>query len=303
MYEVINVKRYIPIFYDKIFKKMFGDPDNTDKLAYLLSAIFKMPYKDFKDNIVILESEKRVTKRNEKVGKSDIVLKIEFSSFGKINLEMNVGFYKEVIVRNVGYITSHFASFLKSEDDYSDIKPIIQINFNTYDIDKRSNSIIDLYTLRNNNSHELTNMLQIFHINIEKWYKCWYNGDMEGYSEEDKKLIRMLALFSITNKQDFTKCIGETDMEDVTKKDFVNTMDELCSDEELENYYGSAEELEKLRRYGEVIIRQEALEEGHTKGQKEKSIEIARNLLKQNLSIENISLATGLSIEEIKSLQ
>ena len=285
---------------------MFGDPDNTDKLAYLLSAIFKMPYKDFKDNIVILESEKRVTKNDEKVGKSDIVLKIEFSSFGKINLEMNVGFYKEVIVRNVGYITSHFSSFLKTEDDYSDIKPIIQINFNTYDIDKSSNSIIDLYTLRNNNSHELTNMLQIFHINIEKWYKCWYNGDMEGYSEEDKKLIRMLALFSITNKQDFTKCIGETDMEDVTKKDFVNTMDELCSDEELENYYGSAEELEKLRRYGEVIIRQEALEEGHAEGvlqgQKEKSIEIAKNLLKQNLSIENISLATGLSIEEIQNL-
>ena len=224
---------------------------------------------------------------------------------------MNVGFYKEVIVRNVGYITSHFASFLKSEDDYSDIKPIIQINFNTYDIDKRSNSIIDLYTLRNNNSHELTNMLQIFHINIEKWYKCWYNGNMEGYSEEDKKLIRMLALFSITNKQDFTKCIGETDMEDVTKKDFVNTMDELCSDEELENYYGSAEELEKLRRYGEVIIRQEALAEGNAEGralgreegQKEKSIEIAKNLLKQNLSIENISLATGLSIEKIKELQ
>ena len=298
MYEVINVKRYIPIFYDKIFKKMFGDPDNTDKLAYLLSAIFKMPYKDFKDNIVILESEKRVTKNDEKVGKSDIVLKIEFSSFGKINLEMNAGFYKEVIVRNVGYITSHFSSFLKAKDDYSDIKPIIQINFNTYDIDKRSNSIIDLYTLRNNNSHELTNMLQIFHINIEKWYKCWYNGDMEGYSEEDKKLIRMLALLSITNEQDFTKCIGETDMEDVTKKDFINTMDELCSDEELENYYGSAEELEKLRRYGEVIIRQEALEEG----QKEKSIEIAKNLLKQNLSIENISLATGLSIEEIQNL-
>ena len=76
MYGVINVKRYIPIFYDKIFKKMFRDPYNTDKLAYLLSAIFKMPYKDFKDNIVILESEKRVIKRNEKVGKSDIVLKI-----------------------------------------------------------------------------------------------------------------------------------------------------------------------------------------------------------------------------------
>lgn len=169
------MKKYIPMMYDKVFKKVFGDPDNTDKLAYLLSTIFKMPYEDFKDNIVILESEKRIAHSNEKMGKSDIVLKIEFSTFGKINLELNVGFYKEVIVRNVGYITNHFSSSIKAGESYSEIKPVIQINFNTYDIDKNSNNIIDLYTLKNDNAYELTNMLQIYHINIVKWYKCWYN--------------------------------------------------------------------------------------------------------------------------------
>ena len=315
------MKKYIPMMYDKVFKKVFGDPNDTDKLAYLLSTIFKMPYEDFKDNIVILESEKRVNKANEKMGKSDIVLKIEFSTFGKINLELNVGFYKEVIVRNVGYITDHFSSSIKVGEKYSDIKPVIQINFNTYDIDKNNKKILDLYTLKNEENHELTNILQIYHINIDKWYKCWYNGNMEGYSEDDKNLIRMLALLNITKTEDFTKCIGETDMEEKTKKNFVNTMDELASDEELMSYYGSEEELEKLRRYGEEIREKElkeTLEQGHAQGlaeghaegraegivegQKSKSIEIAKNLLKQNLSIENISLATGLSIDEIKKL-
>ena len=83
-------------------------------------------------------------------------------------------------------------------------------------------------------------------------------------------------------------------MEDEIKKDFVDTMDELCSDEEIERYYGSDEDLEKLRISGEKIKIKEAKEE--------KSIEIAKNLLKQNLSIENISLATGLSIKEIEKL-
>ena len=292
------MKKYIPMMYDKVFKKVFGDPNDTDKLAYLLSTIFKMPYEDFKDNIVILESEKRVNKANEKMGKSDIVLKIEFSTFGKINLELNVGFYKEVIVRNVGYITDHFSSSIKVGENYSDIKPVIQINFNTYDIDKNSNKILDLYTLKNEENHELTNILQIYHINIDKWYQCWYNGDIERYSEENQKLIRCLALLKITNNEDFTKCIGETDMEDEIKKDFVDTMDELCSDEEIERYYGSDEDLEKLRISGEKIKIKEAKEEG----KEEKSIEIAKAMLLKNMDIKDISDITGLSIDEIHKL-
>ena len=43
-------------------------------------------------------------------------------------------------------------------------------------------------------------------------------------------------------------------------------------------------------------------EDGKIEGQKEKTIEIAKNLLKQNLPIQSISLATGLSIEEIQKL-
>ena len=288
------MRRYIPITYDKIFKKVFGDPNNTDKLAYLLSTIFKIPFEDLKDNIEIIESEKRVNKVNEKMSKSDIVLNIKFSSFGKVNLEMNVGFYKEVIVRNLGYNINLLSSSLKVGKDYSDIKPVIQINFNTYDIDKNSQKILDLFTLKNDNNYELTNILQIYHINIDKWYKCWYNGDIERYNEEDQKLIRCLALLKITNNEDFKKCIGETDMEDEIKKDFVDTMDELCSDEEIERYYGSDEDLEKLRISGEKIKIKEA--------KKEKSIEIAKAMLLKNMDINDISDITGLSIDAIHKL-
>ena len=46
-----------------------------------------------------------------------------------------------------------------------------------------------------------------------------------------------------------------------------------------------------------------AKNEGVSQGAKEKAIETAKNLLSMNLSIENISKATGLSEEEIKNLQ
>ena len=87
-------------------------------------------------------------------------------------------------------------------------------------------------------------------------------------------------------------------MEDEIKKDFVDTMDELCSDEEIERYYGSDEDLEKLRISGEKIKIKEAKEEG----KEEKSIEIAKAMLLKNMDIKDISDITGLSIDEIHKL-
>ena len=91
-------------------------------------------------------------------------------------------------------------------------------------------------------------------------------------------------------------------MEDEIKKDFVDTMDELCSDEEIERYYGSDEDLEKLRISGEKIKIKEAKEEGFGEGKKEKSIEIAKAMLKDTNNYELISKYTGLPINEIKKL-
>lgn len=75
-------------------------------------------------------------------------------------------------------------------------------------------------------------------------------------------------------------------------------MDELCSDEEIERYYGSDEDLEKLRISGEKIKIKEAKEEG----KEEKSIEIAKAMLLKNMDIKDISDITGLSIDAIHKL-
>jgi predicted transposase/invertase (TIGR01784 family) len=55
-----------------------------------------------------------------------------------------------------------------------------------------------------------------------------------------------------------------------------------------------------------AVQRQEAyedgMEQGITQGSQQKAIETAKNLLSMSLSIENIAKATGLSVEEIKSI-
>jgi predicted transposase/invertase (TIGR01784 family) len=49
--------------------------------------------------------------------------------------------------------------------------------------------------------------------------------------------------------------------------------------------------------------RKEGFEEGLEEGSLDKAIEIAKNLLKLNLPIEDISQSTGLSLEDIVKLQ
>ena len=51
-----------------------------------------------------------------------------------------------------------------------------------------------------------------------------------------------------------------------------------------------------------AVQRQEAYEDGMEQGSQQAKIETAKNLLSMALSIENIAKATGLSVEEIKSI-
>ena len=82
--------------------------------------------------------------------------------------------------------------------------------------------------------------------------------------------------------------------------------------DELEQVSGNA----RLRRIAELkekyirdeqssieYAQDEGFKHGEAKGKKEQKIEIAKNLLKQNVAIDIISNATGLNPEEIESLK
>ena len=82
--------------------------------------------------------------------------------------------------------------------------------------------------------------------------------------------------------------------------------------DELEQVSGN----EKLRRIAELkekyirdeqasieYAQNEGYRQGEAKGKVERNIEIAKNMLKENINIELISKVTGLSLEEIENLK
>jgi len=94
---------------------------------------------------------------------------------------------------------------------------------------------------------------------------------------------------------------GDKSMSEVYKK-----LDDLSKDK----YYALLYDEEEKKAYENKCILEDAIEDakengyssGLNDGESKKTIEIVKNMLKKNMSIEDISDVTGLTIEEIKTL-
>ena len=115
-----------------------------------------------------------------------------------------------------------------------------------------------------------------YHIDLE---------NLKSYNKEEE-LKQLLELFVSENVENLR---GIDIMDEA-----INELEILSQDENIIGLY-NAELLEKA-------IREEIKEKGVQKGQQEKSIEIAKNLLAMNMNIKDISKATGLSMTEIDEL-
>ena len=95
---------------------------------------------------------------------------------------------------------------------------------------------------------------------------------------------------------------------------YIKKLDDLSKDK----YYALLYDEEEKKAYENKCILEDAIEDSYSSGydsgksegyssglndgESKKSIEIVKNMLKKNMSIEDISDITGLSIEEIKKI-
>ena len=78
--------------------------------------------------------------------------------------------------------------------------------------------------------------------------------------------------------------------------------DKYIRDQKAIEGYGYDKGLEAGEKIGEKIGIKKGLAEGEKNGKIKKSLEIAKNMIKNNIDIETIVVCTGLSKEEIEKL-
>ena len=301
----------IPIGYDLIFKKIFGEKDNNIFIKYLLKVILDIEPKYIK----ILNNERLGEHYVDKKTAVDLI--VELDDGKRIVIEINKTVNEYVKERNFFYMSRIISSSLNNEDDYLELNEFIQINFDFAEKHKRP---IEVYKVIEEETGEiLTNKLLIYRIDIQHFIDLWYNEKGKGLDEKSK----YIASLGMNKKKELVEIVKDDEvmgmMYDIAK--------ELSTDERIIGAYnlevhrnnilkaerkegltqglerGLKQGLEQGLAHGLEQGRLEGMVQGLEQGKLEEKTSIAKNMLKKNIDINAISEITGLSIKEINKLK
>ena len=291
--------------YDIAFKAVFTGEENI--LAKLVSSITGIDYWDLKDNLIFETNEIPISKQNEKAKRCDFILRL--SNKNVINLEINTSYYSKLSIKNLSYICGLYSISTKRGEDYDENFVAVQINLNCYEENK--SKALEEYLLQEVTSHKVyTNNLSIFNLNVVKCNDIYYNCDDK---EDIPNYIKWGALIytrDINKIPDIAEGI-------LTQKEMERIMDKI---ENLNNDSLFMSELEaiKWQERKEKCLKEDGvkegyalglehgleqgLESGYNKGIVEKTNEIIFSMIKNNMSLDDISKIINKPIEEIKEI-
>ena len=280
MIHIKDYEEYYTCRNDKAFKCMFLDEDSKNLLKNLLEFILKEKI----NKITYLPTE--LTQNNLKIkGKHlDALLETENKIIG---LEMNSNEVDGFRVKNMGYICNNYSSHISVGEKYSEDIEILQINF-TYGMMHRKEGKdkkgIREYYMQDKEGKKFVSNFKIIEINMDYFMEIWYSKNQKEI--EENKLLIMLDL-----KEKELKTLSN----DRLVKEYMEKLNSLNKNSVFKKLMTEEQEREML----ENTIKFNAKQQGIT----EEKIEIAKTMLKDNVSIEDISKYTGLSKDEIKRLK
>ena len=290
--------KIIPMTYDKMFKSVLTSKEARGYLASIISDITGLPKNKIEKDMIIKNSEYSINSISEKKKISDLVVEIKDSV---INLEMNKYYYDGLIDRNHEYIAKIRESLVKEGETYSELKKIIQINFDNYNKYKPDDRVIIKFEMRDKEKGVEEG------VGIESYHVILPNVKEKYYNEDNKdELVGKLVIMVEERYEELEKLIEKyTELRPVGKK-----MVEISRDEELQGIYDAEEHARKVRN--SIMATElkknffEGLNKGMKKGIKEgiksNKEEMTKNMLSKNFDKNIISEITGLSLEEIDNI-
>ena len=278
---------------DKVVKKILTseDKENREYLIRIISGVTGIDKDLLRSNIKLVTNE--VGSNVNTV--NSLVDTIYSDDSEYINIEINYNYSKSLLVKNNIYVYHMILRQVKKNTDYDNISPVIQININSYDLFKRGKFIYKSEMREKETNEKRDNMITIYDINLDYLRNIDYNKIKKGTIYN---LEKILYIFVCDNKK-LLDYIYEGDIiMDKVRDDF----DVITYETDSVLYYNpedlyDSETKEKLRR-----ARKEGIEKGREEGRKQTLIKTAKNLKNIGIPLDQISLATGLTIKEIEKL-
>ena len=210
----------------------------------------------------------------------------------EIQLQGNSRFPERILY----YWASNYSKLLKQVEKYDSLTPVISINLLNFNLDDEDNIHSCYMIYDTNNKKLLTDHLQIHIVELKKFQYNLLKPDLNCW-------LKFFTMKDKDNKEEIMSDLVKEKpiMEEVQRKynNFIKDRIMMNEYDKRQAYlYGNQIMLEEERRLG----KEEGIKEGIEQGEINKAKDIALNLKNMNMSNEDISRITGLSIEEINKL-
>ena len=276
---------------DRTFKEVFLKPDNSDLLKALLEFILKIKI----DELEIKKTELLSGNVNVKDKRVDAIV---HTGNKKIEIEINSQNKDYLHTRSTAYICNIYQSNASVGDTYNEDTDIIQVNL-TWGLG-RNNDEMKIYKIMNEKGELYVKNFIIYEINMDYYDKIWYSKN-----EEEIKKNQYMIMLDLDKKE-----LKNMPKDKIVDK-YITNVTIVNDDPEFQKYMSEEEDKRKIQNSLLSEAKEEGISQGYTsgindgisKGVSQEKINIAKNLLSMNMPIEDISKATGLSINEIKGLK
>ena len=296
--ELDQELKLVPLTYDFTFKKVFkNNPTYMKEFIYTMLPFLNL--ENYKVRFLDSELTKEKKERKKTV---DILISLDDKIY--IDIEMNRSKFQNIYLRNLEYLKKLSTMLWKQGEDIQNLKEkkVIQINLNANEKEKAPDDIIASCGLLTGYIYDVNGL--VFSKNLEENHYLYYN---EGVRRKDVIWLTALTSKTFTElykliSQVLEKSVALKFMEDVvdmSKDEFIlhewekDKFDELVKINELESAINE----------GKAIGFEDGEKSGIIKGTNNAKIEIAKNMLKENIDIKTISKVTGLRIEDIQNIE
>ncbi len=274
---------------DRAFKEVFLKKNDSEPLQALLELILEIKI----DYLEIKKTELLSGNVNIKDKRVDAVV---YAGNKKIDIEINSQDKDYVKPRNTAYICNMYQSHTLVGELYDEKTDIVLVNL-TWGLGSKESKKTKYMIMSEDGKQYVKNFI-IYEINMDYFDKLWYSKN----EEEIKKNIYLIML-NLDKKE--LEAMPKDKRDKIVDK-YITNVTIVNDNPEFQKYMSEEEDKRKIQNSLISEAKNEGISEGIkqgiSQGISEEKNNVAKNLLSMNMPIEDISKATGLSIEEISKI-
>ena len=265
---------------DKVVKKLLNSENPTcrEYLVRLISASTGISVKLLRNNIELITPN--INSNSNYVNSvSDVMVKDNENYY---NIEINYNNVPIAIVKNNIYMYNSILRQVHKSDDYKNVKGVIQININNYDLFSKGEFVYDSMMIEKKHHIVRDNMLRVIDINLDFLSNIDYNKIKKGNEYNLEKLLYFFVcndkklLDNIYNGNGLMRDISKIfniDIEDLDKQlyyDYDEYMKEVSYEQgEIDATLKRNKEKQKAEKYitnknlSNIVVFRRMLPEAH----------------------------------------